>query len=119
MVIWGSKGKEKEISQGQFFCPKCDTLRPYKHKRISKYFTLYFIPLFETQNLGEVVECQVCNGGYNPDILDPSNQGMFKIVSATRYELLHGTSPMDAKSKLIGMGMADEMANVVIQLAQK
>ena len=42
MLIWGSKGKEKELSQGQFFCPKCNVLRPYKQKRVSKMFTLYF-----------------------------------------------------------------------------
>ena len=53
MIIWGSKGKQKELAQGKFFCPKCNTIRPYKHKRVSRHFTLYFIPLFETQNLGE------------------------------------------------------------------
>jgi hypothetical protein len=119
MLIWGSKGKEKELSQGQFFCPKCNDLRPYKQKRVSKMFTLYFIPLFETKNLGEFVECQVCKSGFDPQILEPNNQTMFKIVAASRYELLHGNAPADVKAKLMAMGASEESANNIIRMAQK
>jgi zinc-ribbon family len=119
MLIWGSKGREKELSQGQFFCPKCKDERPYKHKRVSKYFTLYFIPLFEIQKLGEVVECQVCKSGFDPKILEPGNQVMFKVISATRYELLHGVSLAEVKSKLVSMGIEGEMADTIIGIAQK
>ena len=74
MLIWGSKGREKQLSQGQFFCLKCNGLRPDKEKRVSKMFTLYFIPLFETKNLGEFVEYQVCRSGFDPHILEPASQ---------------------------------------------
>jgi hypothetical protein len=70
MIIWGSRGREKEMSSGQFYCPKCATLRPYKFKRVGKYFTLYFIPLFETKKLGEYVECQHCHQTFNPEVLN-------------------------------------------------
>lgn len=119
MLIWGSKGKEKEISQGQFFCPKCGDLRPYKHKRVSKYFTLYFIPLFETKNLGEVVECQICSSGFDPKILEPDNQTLFKIVAASRYEMLHGKSPAEVKAKLMEIGASEVGADNIIAMAQK
>ena len=119
MLIWGSKGREKELSQGQFFCPKCNDLRPYKQKRASKMFTLYFIPLFETKNLGEFVECQVCRSGFDPKILEPANQSMFKLVAGSRYELLHGWTPADVKAKLIEMGAPEETANQIIAMAQK
>jgi hypothetical protein len=72
MIIWGSRGKEKTMGEGQFFCPKCRILRPYKHQKIAKYFTLYFIPLFETKNLGEYVECQGCYTPFRTEILDYS-----------------------------------------------
>ena len=70
MIIWGSKGKEKTMAKGQFLCPRCRCLRPYEHKKVSKYFTLYFIPLFETKNLGEYIECQVCGSTWKPEVLE-------------------------------------------------
>ncbi len=119
MLIWGSKGREKVLSEGEFFCPKCNELKGYKHKRVSKYFTLYFIPLFETKNLGEFVECQACKNGFDPQILEPDNQGMFKLVAAVCYELLHGASPTDVKAKLIEIGGTDAGANNIIAMAQR
>jgi transcription elongation factor Elf1 len=78
MQIWGSKWQEQQLSQGTFFCPKCNDLRPYTRKQASRYFTLYVIPLFETKNIREYVECQVCQSGFHPQILEPSNQAYFK-----------------------------------------
>jgi hypothetical protein len=69
MIIWGSKGREKVVGQGQFFCPRCNGTRPFLHKRIAKYFTLYFIPLFETSTLGEYIECQSCFSPFRTEIL--------------------------------------------------
>jgi len=70
MIIWGSKGKKKSMGKGQFLCPRCRCLRPYEHKKVAKYFTLYFIPLFETENLGEYIECQVCGSTWKPEVLE-------------------------------------------------
>ena len=118
MLIWGSKEKEKELSQGQFFCPKCNLLRHYEQKPVSKLFTPYFIPLFETKNLGEAVECQVCKSGFDLKVLEPAHQGRFKRVAATRSELLHGTSPMEARSRLESVGLQDEMVEAILGMAQ-
>jgi hypothetical protein len=69
-VIWGSKGRKVTTDKGQFFCPHCRSLRPYKRKKVAKYFTLYFIPLFATENYGEFVECQACENTYKPEVLE-------------------------------------------------
>jgi zinc-ribbon family len=118
MLIWESKGREKELSQGQFFCPKCNVLRPYQQTPVPKMFTFYFIPLFETKNLGEAVECQVCKNGFDPKVLEPAHQGMFKLAAATRYELLHGTSPDEARGRLEAVGLQDEMVDAILGMAQ-
>ena len=115
MLIWGSKGKEKVLEQGRFFCPKCNAERLYIHKRVSKQFTLYFIPLFETKKLGEVVECQTCKGGLTGGC---SNQAILKIVHATRYDLLHGTPSDVVKSRLVEHGLKNDMADAIIKMAQ-
>lgn len=69
MIIYGHKSREIEVSSGQFHCPKCDDQRPYIHKQVARYFTLFFIPLFKTKTLGEYVECQVCRRAFKPEIL--------------------------------------------------
>lgn len=69
MIIWGSRVRYKDIGQGEFYCPRCRDKRPYKHKQAARYFTLYFIPLFATQQLGEVVECQVCKTAFETSVL--------------------------------------------------
>lgn len=118
MLIWGSKGRQKETGQGSFYCPKCGDVRPYKQKKVSKYFTLYFIPLFETSNIGEYVECQVCSSGFDPKILEPSSQAILQGVAAVRYALLHGTSPAAIKKQLRQAGLDAETATKIIELAQ-
>lgn len=75
MIIFGTKGRTKEIGRGEFFCPNCRTRRAYLEKRIARYFTLYFIPIFPIKNLGEYVECQVCLKTYKTDILRMSTSG--------------------------------------------
>jgi hypothetical protein len=69
MVIWGSRTREAEIEEGDFYCPSCRTWRRYEKKRVSKYFTLYFIRLLKTSDIGEYVECQVCHTTYTPDVV--------------------------------------------------
>ncbi|TVQ53769.1 MAG: zinc-ribbon domain-containing protein [Phycisphaerales bacterium] len=60
MIIWGSKGREKIVARGQFHCPKCRTDAEYTHRRVSRCFTLYFIPLFTLETLGEYGLCHHC-----------------------------------------------------------
>ena len=58
-TIWGSHNRETNLSSGSFYFSKCNSDRVYKRKRIAKYFTLYFIPLFQLENLGEIIQCQI------------------------------------------------------------
>ena len=69
MIILGSKGRPKVISSGKFFCPACNQVRNYQRFLVDKYFTLYWIPLFRIGNMGEYVQCQVCQNSYPPDAL--------------------------------------------------
>lgn len=69
MIIWGSRIRHKDMGQGEFYCPKCAMQRPYRLRRAARYFTLYFIPIFPMQQLGEFVECQVCHTAFEPGVL--------------------------------------------------
>jgi hypothetical protein len=79
MIIWGSKGKTKIIGQGDFYCPRCRTTRAYKHHQVGKYFTLYFIPLFQTKRIGEYIECQICFTPFEKSVLAYDQELNLKI----------------------------------------
>jgi len=64
MIIWGSKGREVVEREGDFFCPECRKECSYQLKRLGKHFTLYFIPLFQTKELGRFVECKQCQSQF-------------------------------------------------------
>jgi zinc-ribbon family len=70
MIIWGSKGKSQVIARGQFYCPSCEERRNYDHVVVGRYFTLYFIPVFQTQKLGEYIECKACLTPFKVSVLD-------------------------------------------------
>ena len=69
MIIWGTRVRYKDLGEGEFFCPRCQMKRPYKHKKATRYFTLYFIPLIPMGQLGELVECQACKTAYETSVL--------------------------------------------------
>jgi hypothetical protein len=70
MIIWGSVGRESVVATGEFFCPHCSDTRQYKRVRVSRWFTLYFIPLFPTSTLGEFIRCTECKQDYRLDVLE-------------------------------------------------
>lgn len=76
MIIWGSKGITGTTARGNFNCPVCVSPQLFEQKRVRRFLTLYFIPVFPTSTLGEYVECAQCQGTFDPDIrsYDPSQQ---------------------------------------------
>lgn len=79
IIFWGSKAKEKTLGSSIFFCPGCRLDATYHHRRVSRYFTLYFIPLFAMETLGEYVQCHACGAQFNTSVLQFSRE---QILSA-------------------------------------
>ena len=120
MIIWGSKGRTKTIGKGQFMCPRCQVLRSYKHKKIGKYFTLYFIPLFQTKNLAEYIECDFCLTPFETSVLDydPTLQiEMQNILKSIQKQLNSGLPVNIIYQKMIDEGVSEDIANNVIATA--
>jgi len=118
MIIWGITGKEKEIGSGAFYCPKCDGQKSYTRKRVSKYFTLFFIPLFETKNLGEYLQCADCKTTYKPEVLNitPLSAEQREVLKVRR-DLASGTPYQMAKTKLINSGIEPAAAAMIVEKA--
>ncbi len=76
-IIFGTKGVTSTAGKGEFHCPQCGP-KPYLHKKVKKWFTLYFIPCIPMETLGEYIECQNCKGTYKMEVLnyDPRAEQM-------------------------------------------
>jgi hypothetical protein len=69
MIIFGTRGRHKKLDEGPFFCPNCNQQRRYDHKKIQRYFSLYFIPVVPMDTVTEYIECQTCGTTFKPEVL--------------------------------------------------
>jgi uncharacterized paraquat-inducible protein A len=70
MIIFGMRVRHKVKGEGEFYCPRCKSQRAYLHKRATRYFTLYFVPLIPLGTLAEYVECQLCGTTFDLTVLN-------------------------------------------------
>ena len=70
MIIFGTRGVTMNSKSGTFHCPECNAQRSFQHKKVRRFFTLYFIPLIPLDLLGEFVECEGCKNTFKPGVLD-------------------------------------------------
>jgi hypothetical protein len=71
MIIYGTTVIRRTMGEGQFNCPNCGGTHPYRHRKPTQFFTLYFIPLIPMGSGGEeYVECRTCSGAYTLGVLD-------------------------------------------------
>lgn len=76
MIIWGSKPRTFINNSGSFFCPECNDYKSYLWKKVKRYFTLYFLPVFPMEDLGEYIECETCKSTFKENVLkyDPKER---------------------------------------------
>lgn len=69
-IIFGISSKEKARSAGSFQCPVCETTRDYSELRISRYFSLFFIPILPlgSTSTGRIV-CNHCRSEFSQDVV--------------------------------------------------
>lgn len=99
-LVWGSRGRNKEIGSGEFYCPDCATHRGDKMIAVTRLFTLYWIPIFPMgKPVGEYVECSSCKSTFNERVLkmDPK-------ADAEKFEAAFSIA---AKRVMFKMALAD------------
>lgn len=69
MIIYGHRSHETDVAVGEFYCPNCQAQRSFKHKRVDRYLTLFFISTIRLGRLGEYVECQTCLKTFETEVL--------------------------------------------------
>ena len=86
MIIFGTRGIKSTMDQGDFNCPQCEAIRPYKHKKVTNFFTLYFIPIIPLGRVGDYVECQSCKCTFVERVLDYGKQNQDSDAFLSEYE---------------------------------
>jgi len=116
--ILGARDREIIIASGYFVCPNCGHLRLYKHKRLARYFTVYFLPIFPLQSLGEVIQCQTCQHAYRLEELQQLARLVPErdLLKAVTLELQRGLPLHRLQRRLVQDGLdRSEAARIVHQ----
>jgi uncharacterized membrane protein YebE (DUF533 family) len=73
IIIYGTRGMTSVGGMGKFHCPSCGA-SAYQHKKVRRWFTLFFVPLIPLDLAGEYIECGKCFGTYELEVLsyDPA-----------------------------------------------
>jgi hypothetical protein len=103
-------------------------LRPYALKQAAKYFTLYFIPLFQTSTLGEFVECQVCFTPFTKEVLTfrseherdlQAQKDYLRGIKAISDQMDAGIPIQVLASSLVRSGLTERTAAIALYAATK
>lgn len=85
--------------------------------RVAKYFTLFFIPLFRLETMGEYIECETCLTAFDLNVLDyrpPTSEQ--KVLAVLRHRLEDGMPVKMVRNQLVAGGMEPQQADEVIKL---
>ncbi|QDV67921.1 Tellurite resistance protein TerB [Rosistilla carotiformis] len=74
MLLIGTTDLRRTRDRGDFRCPQCRQLQPYRLKSVRPFLTLYFIPTIPMGAVQHYVECDECRQAFEPAVLeiDPS-----------------------------------------------
>jgi uncharacterized tellurite resistance protein B-like protein len=109
IIIYGTYGITYSKGNGDFFCPACENKQPYRHRRVRRFFHIFWIPLIPLDLAGEYVECNMCLGTYRPEVLDLSNALLAAAAAGSDPHLPKPESEVHATTRrlLILMMLAD------------
>lgn len=90
IIVYGSYGiTYSKGPPGEFHCPCCSGTRGYRHRRVRRFFHVFFIPLIPLNLAGEYVECADCKGTYKLEVLEASRALMSGIAGG----MMQGQGP--------------------------
>jgi flagellar biosynthesis protein FliP len=69
MIIFGTTGITSVKSKGSCHCPACGAGADYQQKSVTRFFTLFFVPLIPMGKVADFVQCERCGGTFKPEVL--------------------------------------------------
>lgn len=119
MIIFGTRGVTYNKEQGHFYCPTCKATVPFKHKRVRRFFTLYFIPVIPLDLLGEYIECQNCRNTFKDSVLQYNPQDAQNAEREFEAEFHQGVKRVMLEMVLADGVVDDDEVERVIQVYKK
>jgi uncharacterized tellurite resistance protein B-like protein len=103
-ILFGTKGVTSTADEGSFHCPQCRGDRNYRLRTVRRFFTLFFLPVIPLNRLGEYIECDGCDGTFQPEVLgyDPNEEQ--RRIDAE----FHGAIKVVMIHMLLADGVVDE-----------
>lgn len=108
-IIFGTRGIRSTMQEGQFYCPQCDGQTRFKQKKVTQFFTLYFIPLIPLGNKGSYVECQSCRNTYIDRILETRPEIDITDLPETK-ERIESPKPQISSEPIKTQTLAEKLA---------
>lgn len=69
MIIFGTTGITSVKSKGTYHCPACGPGAGYEQKSVTRFFTLFFVPLIPMGKVADFIVCERCGGNFKPEVL--------------------------------------------------
>lgn len=120
MTILGPHIRQQTVAWGEFYCPRCSTIRRYKQKCAIRHSNWHMLALFFGQVIDEFVECQTCWQTYRLEVLQ-YNQGLAanRLLLSVKYALESGVPAQVLEDELVSSGMNVTSAAQLVSSADK
>lgn len=92
---WNHQNNKAYGPVEQHLCPNCHNTEFWQLNKISKWFTLFFIPLFSHES-HYFLTCPICNNGFE---LDNENFEIYKSIAEINSAFLERRITDDEKNK--------------------
>lgn len=112
-LFFGSRAVRQRLGEGEFTCPRCRTIRPYRLVRAQNHAHLYWVPLMKLGQPQEYVECGGCRAKFDPRVLGQAalDEGalrgaLVRAALAAMVAVTRGPAPSQNERQLIGEALA-------------
>ncbi len=112
-LFFGSRDVRQRLGEGEFMCPRCRTIRPYRLVRAQNHAHLYWVPLMKLGQAQEYVECGGCRAKFDPRVLghgelDEGVQrgALARAALAAMVAVARGPAPSQHERELIAEVLA-------------
>ncbi len=111
-LFFGSRAVRQRLAEGEFMCPRCRTIRPYRLVRAQNHAHLYWVPLIKLGQAQEYVECGGCRAKFDPRVLgrEALDEGelrgaLARAALAAMVAVVRGPAPSQHERELIGAAL--------------
>lgn len=70
MIITGTMNLSRTLDHGNFYCPSCRAIQPYRHRSRRPFLTIYFIPTVPVGRAEAFVQCDNCKDCWDLSVLE-------------------------------------------------